>query len=309
MNASRRVVLAGNNAAAIAVLDLLREKLPPSDILAVAPMRGPAADWQQSLAAAATARSVRWIAPPDVNDPATLEEIRAFAPTLLLSVYYTQIFSLELLACVHGPVLNFHPSLLPRHRGHAPIIWAIAEGDAVTGLSVHFIDEGIDTGPLVSQLPLAIHPRDTGFDVHSKMVALVRATAADILRRWFADVPLPAATGQSGEATTHSRRDSRLNHIDWSNDRERIRNIVRALAPPLPGAFVVHGSEEVVLIDVEPAHHTVERARPLGIVELEADGTPLVWAADGPLLIKAAFRDGALVDGREVGLSNGTILQ
>ena len=214
-----------------------------------------------------------------------------------------------MLASVDGPVLNFHPSLLPRHRGHAPIIWAIADGDSVTGLSVHFIDEGIDTGPLVYQRSLPIHPFDTGFDVHSKMVHLVRSTAADLLRRWLADETLPQAIGQSGEPTTHSRRDSRLNHIDWNDDRERIRNVVRALAPPLPGAFVRHAGDELVLVDVEPAHHTTERGRPLGIVELEPDGTPLVWAVDGPLKIASVLRDGKVVDGRDLALTNGTIFQ
>jgi methionyl-tRNA formyltransferase len=309
VSVDRRVVLAGNNAASIAVLDLLLERLPPSDVLCITPPQGPTAEWQESLAEAAGSRDVPWIAPSDVNDDETVATVRGFAPTLLLSIYYTQLFSPSLLASVDGPILNFHPSLLPRHRGHAPIIWAIAEGDTVTGLSVHYIDEGIDTGAIVYQASLPIHPKDTGFDVHSKMVFLVGATAAELLRRWFSDMPFPQATVQVGAATTHTRRDSQLNHIDWSEKGTRIRNVVRALAPPLPGAFVRIGEVQVTLVEVEPVHRTPERGRPLGIVELDADGTPLVWASDGPLQIRSVLRDGRVIDARELRLTNGTILQ
>ena len=91
-------------------------------------------------------------------------------------MYYTQLFRALLDAMRGRYALNFHPSLLPRHRGVAPLIWAIAEGDAKAGLTVHHIDADVDAGRIVMQRPLPIHRDDTGFSLHMKTAKLVRAT-------------------------------------------------------------------------------------------------------------------------------------
>lgn len=307
MTGEHRVVLAGNNAAAVDVLDLLLEVLSKEAVMALAPPGTPRAAWQQSLSDAAAARGVECLTPTDVNDEATVTRLRAHAPTLLLSVYYTQLFRSELMASVDGPLLNFHPSLLPRHRGHAPLIWAIVEGDAVTGLSVHEIDAGVDTGPLLYQRSIPIHRLDTGFDLHQKMRFLVRATAADLLRTWLEDGSLPQPIEQAGAASVHTLKDPQVNHLSWHDARDRIRNIVRALAPPLPGAFVEAGRRRLGIAAVEFAQEQTLVPRPAGMVEIDSDGYPVVWAADGPLRLLHAW-DGGLVDARGLDLTTGTVL-
>jgi methionyl-tRNA formyltransferase len=303
-----RVVLAGNNAAAVDVLDLLLEAVTPDAVLAVAPPGAPSAPWQRSLAAAAAERGVECLTPSSVNDAATVARVRDHRADILLSVYYTQLFGPELIAAVEGPLLNFHPSLLPRHRGHAPLIWAVVEGDSVTGLSVHHIDSGIDTGPLLYQRSLPIHPLDTGYDLHQKMRFLVRAAAAELLRSWVAGEPLPEPLEQTGVASVHSLRDPQVNHLSWTDSRERIRNIVRALAPPLPGAFVEAAGRRLVIAAVEPAGGEGLPSRPAGMVDRDSRGYPLVWAADGPVRLLEAW-DAASIDARELELPTGTVLR
>src|SRR4051794_2472872 len=136
------------------------------EILVIAPPHGPAHAWQPSLADRAANLGVRVLTPSDVNDEVTISEIRRRASDLLLSVYYTQLFTTDLMEAVDGRRLNFHPSLLPRHRGTAPLIWAIAEGDEQTGVTVHELTRGVDTGPILWQRPLRIHPDDTGYTLH-----------------------------------------------------------------------------------------------------------------------------------------------
>ena len=177
----RRIALAGNNLAAALTLDLLLEAFAPDDILVIVPPVTEARGWQRSLADHARLNGVTCLAPENVNDERTTRLVTEHEPDLFLSVYYTQIFRGELLETIRGRALNFHPSLLPLHRGNAPLIWAVANGDPITGLSVHHIDEGIDTGPLVFQHKLPIHPEDTGYSLHRKMALLVRATAAELL--------------------------------------------------------------------------------------------------------------------------------
>jgi methionyl-tRNA formyltransferase len=292
-----RLVLAGNNLAAIHTLDVALEALRPPDVLVVAPDPQDRQAWQRSLASHAHARCVPCVTPTDVNAPDVAAAVAAHAPDLLLSVYYTQLFGSALLETVRGRALNFHPSLLPRHRGNAPLIWSIVEGDAQTGLTVHHIDSGIDTGPIVMQRPLPIHEDETGYSLHGKMANLVRASAAELLRDLIDGRELPAGQPQSGSSTYHSSRDPRLNHLDWSDARARIRNVVRALAPPLPGAYSLIGTRPVVLARVETVEPTGTARRAPGMVELPNDHVPIVWAADGPLRLTTVVLNDELVSG------------
>jgi methionyl-tRNA formyltransferase len=282
-----RVLLAGNNEAACLVLDLLLEALPPRHVLAVVPPGGVHHAWQPSLERHAAARGVPVLAPLDVNDDATVAAVAGHRAELLLSVYYTQLFGERLLAALEGPAVNFHPSLLPRHRGVAPLIWAIAEGDTMTGVTAHHIDAGIDTGRVVAQRKLPIHPDDSGHTLHRKAARLVSGTAAELLRGWLAGHGVPEGSAQSGRATSHSTGDPQLNRIDFSQPRARIRDIVRALAPPLPGAWCEVGERRLVLARVTPVEAGSAFAGTPGMLTRLPGGDWGVWAADGLLRIDA----------------------
>lgn len=238
-----RIVVAGNNLPAVLSLGLVLEIAEPADVLCLAPP-GAGADrsWQASLARAAGERGVRCLQPDSPNTPEIIDHLRAFDADLLLSVYYTALFSSELLGAIGGPCVNLHPSLLPRHRGTAPLIWAIVEGDQRTGVTAHLLDEGIDTGHVVAQHPLPIHPQDTGYDLHRKAAHLVAAVVADLLRGFVRTGSFPEPRSQLGTPSYHGGRDPSVNQIRWTDPARRITDIVRALAPPLPGAFAIVGS-------------------------------------------------------------------
>jgi methionyl-tRNA formyltransferase len=304
---SSKVVLAGNNLAAVYTLELLLQALRPGAILAIAPDPNRPAPWHVSLQRAAGEAGVQCLTPTDVNDPEVLVRVRDHRPELLLSVYYTQIFREGMVEAIAGPALNFHPSLLPRHRGTAPLIWAIIEGDSVTGITVHHIDEGVDTGNIVIQHPLPIHPADTGYHLHLKTAKLVRSVAADLIRMWAAGEDIPAGRQQTGEATYHSSRDPNVNHIDWSLDRARIRNIVRAIAPPLPGAFTLIDGEPLVLARVEPIERSGSKRKPPGMVELVRGQPPIVWAGDGAMELTTFIDDGVARTGEDLAHSRGIV--
>ncbi len=293
-----RVALAGNNLAAVYTLDLLLEVLQPADVLTITPHPSDRPDWQESLAAHAKAREVACLEPENVNEPEVAKRVASHDPDLFLSVYYTQIFRGELMHAIEGRALNFHPSLLPRHRGNAPLIWAIVEGDSATGLSVHHIDAGIDTGNVVVQRSLPIHENDTGYMLHRKMANLVRATAGEVIRGFLARKPIPPGQPQSGQTSYHSVRDPRVNHLDWSDPRERLRNIVRALSPPLPGAFSLLAGTPLVVARIDPIEApTGAWQKTPGMVEIGSANTPIVWAGDGPVRLTTVMVEGAAAPG------------
>jgi methionyl-tRNA formyltransferase len=126
-----------------------------------------------------------------------------------------------------------------------------------------------------------------------KMANLVRAAAGDLIRDFLADKPIPSGQQQTGAATSHCSRDPRVNHLVWSDPRERIRNIVRALAPPLPGAFILIGETPVTLTRVDAAESPASALpRTPGMVEIRGTGSPIVWTGDGPIELKEVLVEG-----------------
>lgn len=308
----KRFVLAGNNSAALAVLDLLLDGIPDTDDLMVITPYDAQPDWQVDLGRAAAERGVRCASPEDINSNESIEEIRAFEPDSFISVYYNQLFATELIRALSAPAINFHPSLLPLHRGVAPIIWSVASGDRVTGLTVHLVDDGIDTGDVLYRSTLPVHSDDTGFDVHMKMANLVRGTAADLIRRLLSGCELPTPRQQHGPTSYHSLRDPRLNRLDWSQSGEQIRNIVRALAFPLPGAYAQIGSDRMLIDRVSVVQGEAGVNKPAGLVETRGVAVPHVWTGDGRIALEKARVEGAPVDGEQLIarqiLSNGDFL-
>lgn len=97
----------------------------------------------------------------DVNSAGTLAMLREWQPDLLLSVHFNQRLGIEVLALPPQGALNVHGALLPRNRGLFPHFWALANGDSETGVTVHWMDAGIDTGDIVLQERIAIAPEST----------------------------------------------------------------------------------------------------------------------------------------------------
>jgi methionyl-tRNA formyltransferase len=290
-----RILLAGNAVAACRSLEIVLEAAPATHVLVVAPPAGPHHAWQQSLADAARARGVELLEPVDVNDPEVVDRLRDFRPDLALSVGYTQIFRDELRAAVARPIVNFHPALLPRHRGVAPLVWTIVEGDTTTGVTAHLIDEGVDTGPILEQLSLPIHPDATGFELHLEAAQLTAEMVARLLRRWLRDGELPLATPQAGAGSLHRTRDGTLNELDLSDSAERLRNVVRALAPPFPGATLRVAGTPVVLGRLEHPGEPVPAEAP-GTIAVRGDCVVL-HAADGALVVAQWYDGPACLDG------------
>lgn len=298
---SPSLLLAGNNIAGQYALDVALDLLGPEAITVLAPPDPATHSWQVSLAGAARGAGVRTLTPEDVNAGPAVRDVAATRPELVLSVYYTQIFRTAFFEAIDCPLVNFHPSLLPRHRGTAPLVWAIALGETRTGVTAHHIDAGVDTGDIIDQQPLPIHRDDTGYTLHRKAACLVRAMTASLLRQWARDGTLPPRREQHGEASYHSRSDPPLNHLTWSAPAERIRNVVRALAHPLPGAHAWVDGRQIVLDRVEAVSPAAGQGeRPPGMVTLLGDADPAAWAGDALVRLVSVIEDGVAVPARQL---------
>src|SRR5437870_3053997 len=174
--------------------------------------------------------------PPRIKDPQAIEEIRALTPDVIVVMAYGQILPRAVLEIPKIACLNLHASLLPRWRGAAPIQAAIAAGDQQTGITVMYMDEGLDTGDILLQRKLDILSTDTGGSLHRCLAQIAPEALVESLRLLTAkSAPrIPQDKSQATYAPKLKRDDGK---IDWSEPAEVIQRKIRAFNP-WPGAFM-----------------------------------------------------------------------
>src|SRR5438477_3665165 len=181
--------------------------------------------------------------PPRIKDPHAIEEIRAITPDVIVVMAYGQILPRAVLEIPKIACLNLHASLLPRWRGAAPIQAAIAAGDQQTGITVMYMDEGLDTGDILLQRKLDILSTDTGGSLHRCLAQIAPEALVESLRLLTAkSAPrIPQDKSQATYAPKLKRDDGK---IDWSEPAEVIQRKIRAFNP-WPGAFIKLGDRNL----------------------------------------------------------------
>ncbi len=127
-----------------------------------------------SLREMRTLYNVPVVGSTDVNSPQTLQQIEAWQPDIIFSIYLNQFIKRDLINLPTQGTLNIHPALLPRHRGLWPYFWVLADGERETGVTIHWVDEKFDTGDLLLQEKIIVEPDDTATSLQYKS-ALVGA--------------------------------------------------------------------------------------------------------------------------------------
>jgi methionyl-tRNA formyltransferase len=190
--------------------------------------------WYRTPAEAAAAPGLPVVYGEDLTD-AGAELARRTAPDLLLSVFYRTLLPDSVLEAV-PTALNLHPSLLPAYRGRAPLNWVLVRGETVTGVSLHHMVRRADAGDIVAQRAIPIEPRETALSLYGKIEEQGIALLAETLPLIAAGTAPRRPQGSEG-ASVFGRRRPEDGRIDWSWPAARIDCLVRAVAPPWPGAF------------------------------------------------------------------------
>ncbi len=201
----------------------------------------------------ALARGLPVLQPARLRDPAAIAAVAAFAPDLLVVMAYGQILSQALLDVPPLGCLNLHASLLPRHRGAAPIHAAILAGDVVSGVTVMWMDAGLDTGDVLLAEECGMGPEETAGSLHDRlgeMAPVALAKALTLLREGRA----PRVPQGEASATYAPKLDRESGRIDWRESADEIVRKIRALHP-WPGAFT-----ECLLEDGQTLRLKIHRA-------------------------------------------------
>ncbi len=174
--------------------------------------------------------------PARIKDPQAIEEIRALVPDAIVVMAYGQILPRDVLEIPKIACLNLHASLLPRWRGAAPIQAAIAAGDRETGITVMYMDEGLDTGDILVQRTIDILPADTGGSLHDRLAHIAPEALLESLRM-LEKRRAPRIPQDNALATLAPKLSREHGRIDWSEPAELIERKIRAFNP-WPGAFM-----------------------------------------------------------------------
>jgi methionyl-tRNA formyltransferase len=191
--------------------------------------------WFESVAALAHLHGIPVITPEDPNTEEVIAQIRALLPDFYFSFYYREMLKKSLLDIPTRGALNMHGSLLPKYRGRVPVNWAIIRGETEAGSTLHYMTEKPDNGDIVAQQAVPVLPNDTALQVFQKVTVAAEMALNNVLPALLAGTAKAEKQDLSKGAYFGGRK-AEDGVIDWSQSAQDIHNLVRAVAPPYPGA-------------------------------------------------------------------------
>ena len=281
-----RIVINGQQAFGESVLNALVEG--GENVIAVYCAPDKEGGRPDPLKEAALARGLPVLQPASFKTPEAADEFTALKPDLCVMAYVTRIVPEEFLDIPTHGTIQYHPSLLPRHRGPSSINWPIIMGETKTGLTIFWPNNGLDTGPILMQKEVAIGDDDTlgsvyfnhlfplGVEAILESVDLVRAGSA------------PKVPQDDSLATYESWCKKEDVEIDWSRSVAEVYNLIRG-ANPQPGAWTTRDGKALQIFDC--AKLAVAGGAPGEVTEVTGEGFA-VAARDGRILVKRLRLEG-----------------
>ncbi|MFI9456037.1 phosphoribosylglycinamide formyltransferase [Amycolatopsis sp. NPDC052450] len=179
------VLASGSGTLLQAVLDAVEKPNFPAKVVAVGADRAGIAALTRAEHAGVPSFTVRMADHPDraAWDKAITEAVAAYQPDLVVSAGFMKILGAEFLARFPGRVINTHPALLPSFPGAHAVADALAMAVKVTGSTVHFVDAGVDTGPIIAQEPVIVEPDDDEDVLHERIKAVERRLLVETIEK------------------------------------------------------------------------------------------------------------------------------
>jgi len=199
--------------------------------------------WFDSVAELASEHRIPVFAPADINHSLWVEKIRELSPDILFSFYYRNLIQRQILDIPNAGCLNLHGSFLPKYRGRAPINWVLVNGEKETGVTLHYMTPRPDDGDILAQERIGISDDDTALTLHRK-VARAAVKLLDEVLPHIQNGTAPRIPQDHGKATYFGGRQPAEGAIDWFKTAREVRNLVRAVTKPFPGAFSFIGERK-----------------------------------------------------------------
>jgi methionyl-tRNA formyltransferase len=233
-----------------------------------------------------------WVQPPSRAIEPFVRQLQAAAPDVIAVWSYSMLLPQAVLAVPRLGAVNVHGGLLPDYRGGHVMQWALINGETQTGVTLHYMDAGIDTGPVIAEARFPIEADDDAVRVRSRL----KTSGVDLLRRWWPQIAAgtaPRAPQDETRARYWRMRTVEDGRIDWTMTNERICRVVRALACNEPGAFVEVDGAIITIREARPVPATQTTGQAGTVGAADSRGVQ-VRAGDGDVLVTKLLVGGVL---------------
>ncbi len=190
------------------------------------------------------------VQPASLKGAEAAKELESFNPDLVVVAAFGQLLPGTILDIPRCGCLNLHPSLLPRFRGASPVTAAILAGDEFSGVSIMLMDEGLDTGPVLSRAQVPISSRDTTGSLSAKLSLIAASLLQEVLPHWVRGELSPQVQDET-QASYSVLISSKQGEIDWQHSAQDIWRRVRAFQP-WPGCYTRWQGKQLKVIEARP---------------------------------------------------------
>ena len=192
--------------------------------------------WFGSVSKLCAEKHIPYVTPSAPELPSLIPQLQMLHPDYIFSFYYRNMIPAEILACAKIAALNMHGSLLPKYRGRAPVNWAILHGETKTGATLHVMEMKPDAGDIVGQAEVDIGPDETATEVFTKVSQAAVKVMNTVLPQLIQG-NVPRKANPLSQGSYFGGRKPADGQIRWGQTAFEVHNLVRAVAPPYPGAF------------------------------------------------------------------------
>jgi len=224
----------------------------------------------------------------DLKSPGFARWVESLSPDLVLVAGFHRLIPKSIFSQARVAAINFHPSLLPKHRGGTPNRWVVKNGETATGWTAHEVEDKFDTGRVLASREVVVSQGDTWGDVETKLCSHLPDFATNLLERILVGSVRPVE--QSASAATYEPSLSRGQQtVDWQMTAQEVRRLCFAVRPK-SGALARFRGQPVCLWEVQPCDRLEGGGQPGTVVAISETGCPIVSCGDISLEIKSILR-------------------
>ena len=184
-----------------------------------------------------------------IKDEEIIEKIESLQPDIIFHVGGTQLIPIRVIRAAVLGCTNLHPALLPKYRGRFSTAHALFNGEEKTGVTLHWLSEGIDNGPIIKQKSYPITESDTGKTLYEKFTHVGTELFNEFVKLWLSRAKIPSTPQDESQATYYPKELPNNGEIDWSWDGEKIKRFIRAMTyEPYPPPTFKIGDEKMVIV-------------------------------------------------------------
>lgn len=232
---------------------------------------------------------IPYIFATDINSQETIDWVNSLSPDIIICFGWSSLIKRELLNIPKLGIIGYHPSELPKNRGRHPLIWALALGLEQTASTFFFMDEGADSGDILSQEIIEIDYKDNAKTLYEKMIK----TSLNQIERIILNLKnnsYKKIKQDETKANYWRKRTKKDGIINFKMHSRTIYNLVRALSDPYVGTHLLYNDEEIKIWKVEEINCDLRNIEPGKVLNVE-NGQITVKSADGAIkILKHEFK-------------------